>query len=73
MAETVNASFFRNAGIAFDKSDADLRSQGAKTFDESWSKLLDAIEVKAKCCRSRLAFGESIEAYPARSGREERR
>jgi len=39
---------FRNAGVDLDKLAADLQSQGAKAFDESWSKLLDAIEVKGK-------------------------
>lgn len=39
---------FRNAGIDLDKLAADLQSQGAKAFDESWKKLLDAIEVKGK-------------------------
>ena len=27
---------------------ADLQSQGAKSFDESWKKLLEAIEAKGK-------------------------
>jgi transaldolase len=39
---------FRNAGIDLDKLAADLQSQGAKAFDESWGKLLDAIEAKGK-------------------------
>ena len=39
---------FRNAGIDLDTLAADLQSQGAKAFDESWSKLLDAIEAKGK-------------------------
>lgn len=39
---------FRNAGIDLDKLAADLQSQGAEAFDESWSKLLDAIEAKGK-------------------------
>jgi transaldolase len=39
---------FRKAGIDLDKLAADLQSQGAKSFDESWKKLLDAIEVKGK-------------------------
>src|SRR5246500_2271837 len=39
---------FRKAGIDLDKLAADLQSQGAKAFDESWSKLLDAIEAKGK-------------------------
>ena len=39
---------FRNAGIDIDKLAADLQSQGAKAFDESWSKLLDAIATKGK-------------------------
>jgi transaldolase len=41
-------SDFRKAGIDLDKLAADLQSQGAKAFDESWSKLLDAIEAKGK-------------------------
>jgi transaldolase len=39
---------FRKAGIDLDKLAADLQSQGAKAFDESWKKLLDAIETKGK-------------------------
>jgi transaldolase len=39
---------FRKAGIDLDKLAADLQSQGAKVFDESWSKLLDAIKAKGK-------------------------
>jgi transaldolase len=39
---------FRNAGVALDQLAADLQSQGAKAFDESWSKLLEAIEAKGK-------------------------
>jgi transaldolase len=39
---------FRKAGIDLDKLAADLQSQGAKSFDESWKKLLDAIEIKGK-------------------------
>ena len=37
---------FRNAGIDLDKLAADLQSLGAEAFDESWKKLLDAIEAK---------------------------
>jgi Transaldolase/Fructose-6-phosphate aldolase len=33
----------RNADIDLDKLAADLQSQGAKAFDESWSKLLSAL------------------------------
>jgi transaldolase len=39
---------FRKAGIDLDKLAADLQSQGATVFDESWSKLLDAIKAKGK-------------------------
>ena len=39
---------FRNVGIDLDKLAADLQSQGADAFDESWGKLLDAIEAKGK-------------------------
>jgi transaldolase len=39
---------FRNAGTDLDKLAADLQSQGAKAFGESWRKLLDAIESKGK-------------------------
>jgi transaldolase len=39
---------FRNAGIDLEKLSADLQSQGAKAFDESWSKLLSALEAKTK-------------------------
>jgi len=39
---------FRKAGIDLDKLAADLQSQGAKAFDDSWSRLLAAIEAKGK-------------------------
>jgi transaldolase len=39
---------FRNAGIDLDQLAADLQSQGAQSFDQSWSKLLGAIESKGK-------------------------
>jgi transaldolase len=39
---------FRKAGIDLDKLASDLQSQGAKSFDESWKNLLDAIEIKGK-------------------------
>ena len=39
---------FRNAGIDIDKLAADLQSQGANAFDESWNKLLEAIKAKGK-------------------------
>ncbi len=39
---------FRKSGIDLDILAADLQSQGAKSFDESWRKLLDAIEIKGK-------------------------
>lgn len=43
---------FRKVGIDLDKLAADLQSQGAKSFDESWKKLLDAIETKGKALQS---------------------
>src|SRR5246127_56752 len=45
--ETVLADF-RKAGIDLEQLAADLQSQGAKTFDESWQNLLSAIESKGK-------------------------
>jgi transaldolase len=39
---------FRKAGIDLDKLAADLQSNGAKSFDESWQNLLGAIESKGK-------------------------
>jgi transaldolase len=39
---------FREAGIDLDALASDLQSQGSKSFDESWQKLLDAIEAKGK-------------------------
>ncbi|HWH60652.1 MAG TPA: transaldolase [Terriglobales bacterium] len=45
--ESVLAAF-RKAGIDLDKLAADLQAQGAKSFDESWKKLLNAIEDKSK-------------------------
>jgi transaldolase len=45
--ETV-LSEFRAAGINLDQLAADLQLKGAKSFAESWQKLLDAIASKAK-------------------------
>ena len=39
---------FRKAGIDLDQLAADLQSHGAQSFDESWTKLLSAIESKGK-------------------------
>jgi transaldolase len=39
---------FQKAGINIDQLAADLQSQGAKSFDESWKNLLGAIESKGK-------------------------
>ena len=39
---------FRKAGIDLEQLAADLQSQGAKSFDESWQNLLGAIETKGK-------------------------
>ncbi len=39
---------FRQAGIDLDRLAADLQSQGAKSFDESWQSLLSAIDAKGK-------------------------
>jgi transaldolase len=45
--ETVLADF-RKAGIDLEQLAADLQSQGAKSFDESWQSLLSAIKSKGK-------------------------
>ena len=39
---------FQKAGIDLEQLAADLQSQGAKSFDESWQNLLSAIESKGK-------------------------
>jgi transaldolase len=39
---------FQKAGIDLEQLAADLQSQGAKSFDESWQHLLGAIESKGK-------------------------
>jgi transaldolase len=39
---------FRRAGIDLGQLAADLQSQGAKSFDESWQNLLAAVEAKGK-------------------------
>lgn len=39
---------FRTAGIDLDKLASDLQSQGAEAFNQSWSKLLQAIQSKAR-------------------------
>jgi hypothetical protein len=73
MAETVNASspIFKNRGIDLDKLAAELPSQGAKAFDDSWSKLLDAIEAKGKSAAgSRLGSGKGPRHMPQSSRQE---
>lgn len=40
----------RMAGIDLEQLAADLQSQGAKSFDESWRNLLGAIEPSARSC-----------------------
>ena len=39
---------FQKAGIDLKQLAADLQSQGAKSFDESWQNVLSAIESKGK-------------------------
>ncbi len=39
---------FRKAGIDLDQLAADLQSQGAKSFSDSWNDLLESIESKSK-------------------------
>jgi transaldolase len=39
---------FRKAGIDLEQLAADLQANGAKSFDESWQNLLNAIESKGK-------------------------
>ena len=39
---------FRSAGVDLDKLAADLQSQGAEAFNQSWSKLLGAIETRGR-------------------------
>ena len=41
-------SNFRKAGIDLEQLAADLQSDGAKSFDESWQNLLGAIETKSQ-------------------------
>jgi len=41
-------SAFTKAGIDLTKLAADLQSEGAKSFDESWKDLLNSIETKSK-------------------------
>jgi transaldolase len=45
--ETVLGAF-RKAGIDLEQLAADLQSQGAESFDESWKNLLSALDSKAK-------------------------
>ena len=42
---------FSKAGIDLVKLAADLQSEGAKSFDESWQDLLDSIETKSKALK----------------------
>jgi transaldolase len=42
---------FRKVGIDLEQLAADLQSQGAKAFDESWQALLAAIETKGKALK----------------------
>jgi transaldolase len=39
---------FRKAGIDLDRLGENLQSQGAKAFDESWKRVLEAIETKGR-------------------------
>jgi len=48
--EQVLAAFSR-AGINLDKLGADLQSEGATSFDESWKDLLGSIETKSKALK----------------------
>jgi transaldolase len=42
---------FTKAGVDLKKLAADLQSEGAKSFDESWKDLLDSIESKSKALK----------------------
>ncbi len=44
-------SAFTKAGIDLTKLAADLQSEGAKSFDESWKDLLNSIETKSKALK----------------------
>jgi transaldolase len=44
-SETLSAIV--KAGVDLDELAADLQSEGAKSFDDSWSDLLKAIETKS--------------------------
>ncbi len=44
-------SAFTKAGIDLTKLGADLQSEGAKSFDESWKDLLNSIETKSKALK----------------------
>ena len=46
---------FRNAGFDLDQLAADLQSQGAKAFVDSWGKLLSAIKAKAQMLQSTVS------------------
>ena len=44
-------SSFTKAGVDLTKLAADLQSQGAKSFDESWQDLLTSIDTKSKALK----------------------
>jgi len=44
-------SSFTKAGINLAKLAADLQSEGAKSFDESWQDLLTSIDIKSKALK----------------------
>ena len=46
-AEQVLADFAK-AGVDVNKLGADLQDEGAKSFDDSWQDLLNAIDTKTK-------------------------
>ena len=44
-------SSFTKAGVDLTKLAADLQSEGAKSFDESWQDLLTSIDTKSKALK----------------------
>ncbi|MFL6416331.1 MAG: transaldolase family protein [Bryobacteraceae bacterium] len=56
---------FRNAGVDLDKLAADLQSQGAEAFVHSWSKLLTAIEAKAKVLQTAASASQPFSSHNA--------
>ena len=63
---------FRKAEIDLERLAADLQSDGAKSFDESWQNLLSAIKSKSKELQPVFLIGEALgNVFPVRAAEDE--